>query len=96
MKRLILAAILLLVTACSQPPAANLATACDTLATGYLTAASFRSAGKLSPSEIKILTDLEPVALASCSKTHPPLDVAGAANTVVAAVISLNAVLKGK
>jgi simple sugar transport system substrate-binding protein len=50
-----------------------------------MTAAGLRSAGKLSAGQIDTLTKLEPTALAACSKTAPPLDVAGALGMVEAA-----------
>lgn len=89
-----------LLSACSAvtsaPPAANLATACDTLAAGYMTAAALRSTGKLTSAEVAVLTKLEPTALAACSKTNPPLDTAGALATVVAAAGSIAAITEGK
>lgn len=81
MRRYIPAAIAcaFLVAACaSQPVEAQLATACNGMATGYLTAAGYRAQGKLSADQIKTLTDLEPAALAACSKANPPTDLKAA------------------
>ncbi len=86
MKSLVIAfAIVLAACSGTAPPAAQLATACNSLATAYLTAAGYRAQGKLSAAQVKALTDLEPIAFSSCDKAHPPTDVTSALAAVVAA-----------
>ena len=75
MKRIPLAVPILLAACVSQPIEAQLATACNSVAAGYLTAAGYRAQGKLSPAQIKTLTDLEPLAQSSCNKANPPTDL---------------------
>lgn len=75
MKRILLCAAFLAAACASQPIEAQLATACNSVAAGYLTAAGYRTQGKLSPTQIKTLTDLEPLAQSSCNKANPPTDL---------------------
>lgn len=83
MKRALFALVLL--TGCatsSQPVAAQLATACNSAASAYLTAAGYKAQGQLSAAQIATLTGLEPVVLAACSTTSPPTDTAAALASV--------------
>lgn len=89
MKRLLLAAGLALAacTATTAPPLeAQLATACSSIAAGYRTAAIYRVQGKLTQASIDTLTNLEPAVTATCDPAHPPADLAGAVNAMLAAV----------
>lgn len=89
MKRLFLAAGLALAacTATTAPPLeAQLASACDAVATGYRVAAVNRAQGKLSAGSIATLTQLEPAVSTACDPTHPPADLTTAVNDVLAAV----------
>lgn len=73
------ALILLLLAGCaSQPVSAQLATACNSLATVYLTAAGYKAQGKLTPAEIKTLQGFEQPATVACDPTHPPANTSAA------------------
>lgn len=70
------AAALLALAACqSVPIEAQLATACNSIAAGYRTAAAYRAQGKLSADTIQTLTSLEPHVQAICDPAHPPADL---------------------
>jgi hypothetical protein len=65
-----------------QPVQAQLATACQTLAAAYNTAAGYRAQHKLTVGEINTLTTLEVPAQAACNKSNPPTDMNTALTSV--------------
>lgn len=74
MKRIIILALAL--SACaSQPVEAQLATACNQLATAYREAAVLRANGKLSDSAIGAINDVTPGVVAACDPDHPPANI---------------------
>lgn len=62
----------------AQPPEAQLATACNSIAAGYNTAAAYRAQGRLTPAQIATLTNLEPQVEAICNPASPPPDLTAA------------------
>jgi hypothetical protein len=83
-KRILAGGFFLALGSCAgQPPLAQLASACDGLASAYLTAAGYAAQGKLAPDQIQALRNLEIPAKAACSKDNPPADAAGALAVVV-------------
>ncbi len=81
-RKLTLAAALFVAACANVPVEAQLATACNSMATAYLTAAGYRAQHKLSDDAIKTLTDLEAPALAACNKSAPPTDLNSALTSV--------------
>lgn len=81
----------LLLSACTgqgaPPVQAQLATACNSIAAGYNIAAGYKAQGKLSPSQVATLHDLEPAVESVCNKTNPPTDL-GSALTAASAALS--------
>ena len=76
-----LAAVLLLGACASQPPEAQLATACNGIAAGYRTAAAYVAQGKMAPATVVKLASFEGEAETICDPAHPPADI----NTALAA-----------
>ncbi len=81
MRELVLVAALLVASCASQPPEAQLATACNGIAAGYRTAAAYVAQGKMAPATVLKLASFEGEAEAICDPTHPPADI----NTALAA-----------
>jgi len=73
----------------TPPLEAQLATACNSAASGYRLAAVNRANGRLTTTTIKTLTDLEPAVKDACDPTHPPTDVQAALTKVLDAVDSI-------
>jgi hypothetical protein len=92
-----LAAALLLLPACStqsDPKVAsieNLATVCDGIAGAVNTLAAARANRRLSPGQIALVNELEPVARAVCSDP-PPLDKITALQKARAALAQMTAI----
>jgi hypothetical protein len=85
--RLSVIAGMLVLSACAgQPVEAQLATACNQIATGYRSAAILKANGKLSASAIDMLHGAEPLALSACDPTHPPTDLTTALANATAAL----------
>lgn len=98
MKYLTILALTLAMTACTaagQPIEAQLATACNSLATGYRTATIYRAQGKLSPSAIQSLTEAQPVVLSTCDADHPPANLGAALTAATDALAKVTAAQAG-
>ncbi len=95
MRRIII--VLALSGCAAQPIEAQLATACNSIATGYREAAILKANGKLGVSAIADLHAAEPLAISACDPTHPPADLAQAlsnATTALQAITLANAGVK--
>lgn len=87
MRKLLTAAGLLALAACqSVPVEAQLATACNSLAAGYRSAAAYAAEGKLDADTVQALKDAEPVVEAACDPDHPPADTAAALTSALTAL----------
>lgn len=81
-------ALALCLTGCaSQPIEAQLATACNQIATAYTEAAILKAGGKLSATQIAAINATIPVAIQACDPSNPPTDIN-------AAILSLTTALQ--
>lgn len=83
-----IAAVLALLTGCAaQPIEAQLATACNQIATAYTEAAILKAGGKLSTTQIASINATIPIAIQACDPSNPPADIN-------AAILSLTTALQ--
>ena len=91
MKYLYLGLALVVVGCAGTPAEQTAATGCNSAATIYMEAAIARKAGKLSASQISLLTSLEkPIAIV-CDPTNPPTNSAAALSDITTYVNQLSA-----
>jgi len=69
----------------------NLATVCHSTASVINTLAAYRSAGRLSPAQVTMVLEMEPVASQMCDPNSPPVDTVTALNKVSAILAQLSA-----
>lgn len=81
------AAAIVLVGCASQPIEAQLATACNQIATAYTEAAILKAGGKLSTTQIASINATIPIAIQACDPSNPPADIN-------AAILSLTTALQ--
>lgn len=89
------AAAVLVLSACATHPLAQLATACDGLATAVNIAAVHRAQGNLNDGQIRTVLASEPIAKQLCNKDAPPPNVQAALNRVSLALEEITLINAG-